>query len=247
MAKSQLQPTPQPAAGGDWIGLATFTVETPSQLQLRARLGRIAERLEPLPDPLAPPERQEVMAILNRRETVLHQQLHGFHSQGLERLARDDLARSNAFETIFEHARFFDELLRFAFETSLDELPWHVALQKISVERELAFSRSLLPQKMQKLEQMRTVRRKMAADRPDADPRELEYFSTIEATLEKELAEVRRTVAQLEGQLPVLERFTLDRSVFLARVVMFARGGYGRGEMTFSSDLDNGYCLDTRA
>ncbi|MBI3993302.1 MAG: hypothetical protein HY342_08505, partial [Candidatus Lambdaproteobacteria bacterium] len=88
---------------------------------------------------------------------------------------------------------------------------------------------------------------RMAEDHPDADPEELAYFANIEATLEKELADVRRSVARIEAQLPVLEQFTLDRGAFLARVVMFARGGYGRGEMTFSSDLDNGYCLDTRA
>ncbi|MBI3992981.1 MAG: hypothetical protein HY342_06890, partial [Candidatus Lambdaproteobacteria bacterium] len=205
MAQPQTKPAPtRAAAAGDWVARIAFAEESPAQLELRAALRRIAQHLEPLPDPLAPPERQEVMDILNRRESVLHQHVHTFYTQGLERLARADLGRGNAFETIFEHARFLDELLRFAFETSLDELPWHVALQKISAERELAFNRSLLPQKEQKLEQMRSVRRRMAEDHPDADPEELAYFANIEATLEKELADVRRSVARIEAQLPVL-------------------------------------------
>ncbi len=45
--------------------------------------------------------------------------------------------------------------------------------------------------------------------------------------------------------IPQIENFVRDKKFVLAHLVIFARGGYGRAELSLSSDRDLGYCLDT--
>jgi UTP:GlnB (protein PII) uridylyltransferase len=78
------------------------------------------------------------------------------------------------------------------------------------------------------------------------DSAERDYFAKAEADLARDLAEAEAAEAALAQSVPAWRDFALAPEDLARRVVLFARGGYGRAELTFGSDLDTGWCVDQR-
>ena len=72
------------------------------------------------------------------------------------------------------------------------------------------------------------------------------YYRNIEADLTNEIEKQNERLKELKVQLPQISKSTLEREFLLNHFVIFARGGYGRAELSFASDKDLGYCLDTQ-
>jgi len=236
----------KPAAAPRWLRMLRYTPQSPAAEVEAKRLAAIKAALLPLPDVAQVTDQKQLLAVLAQREQQLHRELAALHVARQAELAREDLRRENAYETVFELTRHMDALLRFAFEVSLEELPALVRVHLLEGEKEQAFKQRVLPQKQEKLASFRqTVKAALAAE--DGDPQERAYFERIETTLAGEIADLEAGLAMLATELPVLAAFESNAALLRQHVVMFARGGYGRAEMTFASDLDNGYCLDTSA
>ena len=74
----------------------------------------------------------------------------------------------------------------------------------------------------------------------------LKYYNSIEVDLTNEIASLTVRLQDLEEQMPLAQQAELKRDYLLNHFVIFARGGYGRAELSFASDRDLGYCLDTQ-
>ena len=74
----------------------------------------------------------------------------------------------------------------------------------------------------------------------------LKYYESIEAELIHEIENHSERLKELEELLPQVKKSEIKQNLLLNHLVVFARGGYGRAELSFASDRDLGYCLDTQ-
>jgi UTP:GlnB (protein PII) uridylyltransferase len=74
----------------------------------------------------------------------------------------------------------------------------------------------------------------------------LKYYESIEAELIHEIENHSERLKELEELLPHVQKSEIKLNLLLNHLVVFARGGYGRAELSFASDRDLGYCLDTQ-
>lgn len=205
----------------------------------------LRERLPALPDRGEPgPGAARLLEVLGERERVAHKALRAYWQENLQALAEANLQAGHAFTILHRHAALIDALHRFAFELTLEELPWLLQLQIAEGEQELRFNQELLPKKEDKLrhfrEQLPAI---LEAEGGAAEHRD--YYEQVAGTLAREAEQCREQVEALQETLPSLRAFPLEAGFVHRRLVLFARGGYGRAELSFDSDLDTGYCLDT--
>ena len=74
----------------------------------------------------------------------------------------------------------------------------------------------------------------------------LKYYHSIEADLKKKKDKLNERIVYLKLQMPLAQQAEFSRDFLLNHLVIFARGGYGRAELSFASDRDLAYCLDTQ-
>ncbi|MEE8395954.1 MAG: hypothetical protein V3S29_07865 [bacterium] len=187
---------------------------------------------------------KEIRALLERRAAKLEKGLADFLAQRYLEFSQQNLRASHSFAILFAHARMADALHRFAFETAWEEIAAIARLTLLVGEKENRFRRSLLPKKMELLHGLRAQRPPVPAE-AELDE-EAAYHEKIAADLEKEVAGLEAAAEGWEGQRAAIEGFSHDREAMLRSFALFARGGYGRGELSFASDLDTGYCVDAR-
>ncbi len=101
--------------------------------------------------------------------------------------------------------------------------------------------------KNKKLIHTREEINKLETNNDDPDQRQLyKYYNSIKVELSNEIDQQNERLLKLEEQLPLIPESELKREFLLNNFVIFARGGYGRAELSFASDKDLGYCLDTQ-
>jgi len=181
---------------------------------------------------------------LNRRETWARKALGDYYARQIRELAVASLNADHSFAILFRHAALIDALHRFAFNVALEDLPILVALRVQSSEQELIHKRQGLPAKRERLARLESEFPKLMAEPlPQA---ERDYYGRILAQMRDDAAVTAADIERLNGVLPDLQAFRADPDFVLKHVVLFARGGYGRAELSFESDYDTGYCVDSR-
>jgi hypothetical protein len=181
---------------------------------------------------------------LNQRESWARKALGDYYLRHTRELAIASLNADHSFTILFRHAALIDALHRFAFSVALEDLPILVALRVQSAEQELRHKRQALPAKRERLAHLEADFPKLTAD--PLPPAELEYYRRILAQMREDAANTAADIERLDGVLPDLQAFRADPDFVLGHIVLFARGGYGRAELSFDSDYDTGYCVDSR-
>ncbi|MCZ6472703.1 MAG: hypothetical protein O6934_04620 [SAR324 cluster bacterium] len=230
--REKLQPFKYQAAG------STYRAD-------ESALAKIRGGLADLPDPAKEASPARLLAALSKRERAVHRQLSRFYSRRTKALAKANLTAKHAFEILFDHARLLDVMYRFAFDVAMEDLPLLVRLLAINGDKEL---QSKKIQYMGKSETLRLRQSEGGDDSPGEAVSESErrYYEELERSLDAELDGTREMIARLEAGLPVWRGYRVRPKAMARNFVLFARGGYGRAEMSFSSDLDSGCCVDTR-
>lgn len=207
--------------------------------------GRLVILQGGLPKLSAGTESAVLLDELNRRESWARTALGEYYSRQTRELALASLDSDHAYHILFRRAALMDALHRFAFDLALEDLPALVALRIESAGRELDHKRGLLPGKRAKLDQLHA----QLPNVPDEtmSKAERDYFVSILASQRADVAACAADIAALEALLPDLKAFRPDPDFVLRHLVLFARGGYGRAELSFGSDVDTGYCVDSRA
>lgn len=195
-------------------------------------------------DSIARPDSSLQLDELNRRESWARKALGDYYSRQTRELALASLDADHAYAILFRRAALVDALHRFAFNVALEDLPALVALRIESAQRELAHKRQNLPVKRERLDHLNA----QLPHLPDEDmsKAERDYFVSILASVREDAQACAADIERLEALLPDLTGFRADPEFVLGHLVLFARGGYGRAELSFGSDIDTGYCVDSR-
>ena len=190
-------------------------------------------------------EHGKLFTVLQERENVFRNNVQEYYAGQMISLAESDRHAKHAYETLHRHTRLIDALHRLALRIAVADLPALIRLHIEDNERDLAFNRKLLPQKESSLARFLDNLPEMDEDSSDvAESRA--YHAKIEEALRQDVASCRQTIEILDSQVPLLEGARLDPTELMDHFLLFARGGYGRAELTLESDLDTGYCVDTK-
>ncbi|MEE8554990.1 MAG: hypothetical protein V3T00_03965 [bacterium] len=222
----------------------TFRERGAEEAELTAFFEHLRAGLPPAADAAAGSP-GEIQVCLAQRAEAIQAAFGGFYRERRGELERSSLAAGHAYGILHGHTRLVDALHRFAFEFALEDLLPLLKMRCSEWATELTFTRTQLEQKVRQIAEFAT--QTAAADvEPGDTPSQRAYYRDIEAGLGQEHAALEVRIAALEAKLSAGRTFRLDRRSVERRLAAFARGGYGRAELGFASDLDTGYCIDGR-
>ncbi|HEX7927093.1 MAG TPA: hypothetical protein VF678_05840, partial [bacterium] len=215
--------------------LQPFRYDPAAGIDDEAQLRGALADLPALPHLNGDSDAKALLAVLNTREKQVKAAIGAHHARRMKEMVRANLTAPHAFEILFQRARLIDALHRLAFRIAMEDLPALVALRRADAEKELEFKQAVVPKKKEKLVHFRAHLPSILAEE-GSDAAKLAYFSKIGADLEKEVADAELAVATLAAQLPAWRDYKIDAQEVQRRVALFARGGYGRAELSFASD-----------
>lgn len=138
------------------------------------------------------------------------------------------------FAALHRYTHQLDALHRLAWSASVQELPCLVRLEMQALQGELEVLLRMQPP----LPVLRTH------PRAAPSPAQKAYALSVQAAQNEEHTRREARIATLKELLQGLQQPLAEADFAHKRLVFFARGGYGRGEMSPVSDVDTGSCLD---
>jgi UTP:GlnB (protein PII) uridylyltransferase len=190
---------------------------------------------------------RDVIEHLALREQVFARVVAEYHREEREAAIQANLSVKNSFHILARNTYLLDAILAMAFEYSLEDLP---AIRENLVEqlrKEIDYKHRMLPEKREKCEILKQELGQYSKP-STTEMRQLQkYYQRIYDDQMKEVSVLEARLEELRESLPQLEKCELSRDFLLGHMVVFARGGYGRAELSFASDRDLGYCVDTQS
>ncbi|MBC8257682.1 MAG: protein-PII uridylyltransferase [SAR324 cluster bacterium] len=187
------------------------------------------------------------LEYLAAREKVFSSVISEYFKEQFGIIVDNSLNTNNSFETLSQNTRLLDSIIETAFEYALTDLPLLKERIKQELEKEQQFKKQDLPKKKKKLKLTRKQILQIESNTEDSEQRQmLKYYNKISAELTHEIKTHSERLTSLAKQIPLARQAELKRDFLLSHLVIFARGGYGRAELSFASDRDLGYCLDTQ-
>ncbi len=190
---------------------------------------------------------KQTQEYLAAREKVFADVISEYYQDQYKILVEESLNIENSFEILSQNTRLLDSIIKTAFEYAITDLQILKERINADLKKEYQFAKKSLPNKKKKLDHTRDEIKKIESNQDDPDQRQMfKYYRNIEADLTNEIEKQNERLKELKVQLPQISKSTLEREFLLNHFVIFARGGYGRAELSFASDKDLGYCLDTQ-
>jgi UTP:GlnB (protein PII) uridylyltransferase len=190
---------------------------------------------------------KQTQEYLTAREKVFADVISEYYQEKYKELVEESLNIENSFEILSQNTRLLDSIIKTAFEYAITDLQILKERINADLKKEYQFAKKSLPNKKKKLDHTRDEIKKIESNQDDPDQRQMfKYYRNIEADLTNEIEKQNERLKELKVQLPQISKSTLEREFLLNHFVIFARGGYGRAELSFASDKDLGYCLDTQ-
>ena len=204
-----------------------------------------------LPSPPENPfhcEAAELRTHLDAVSERVRETLKPYLQEQLSALAIENLKVTHSFQTLFAHSRLIDTFHRFAFVVASGELLLLARLREVETREDLSRKAERIPRKEIEVSQLKGEVSSSPAE-PGAEDAgaasQREYYQGLARAIGESLISLKKAVVSLEGILEDLSQWDEQRLAPREALVLFARGGYGRAEMSLSSDLDIGYCLKT--
>ncbi|MBU2513000.1 hypothetical protein KJ966_16800 [bacterium] len=157
------------------------------------------------------------------------------------------LSKRDAVETAAIHSDWMDQWIRFTWWFVLKEEMDLMREVSKSVNQKVPYLEKVLPQKIEKKDELESI---LSADHDPSvrmEPAERSYYFNLLKSLEKEIQDIQQEYAVLSSIVPLDIKEGSDETDLLDHLLVFARGGYGRTELSFSSDVDLAYCLDVKS
>ena len=218
--------------------------ENPEELEVHKEA--LLKQLEEVWRPLAIDSSQS-MEYLTAREKVFAGVIDEYYREQYKKIVESSLCTNNSFGILSKNTHLLDSIIHAAFEYGVADLQILKERIKEDLKKELLFKKRSLPKKKKKLSLSRTQIEKVESNPEDPDQRQmLKYYESIEAELIHEIENHSERLKELEELLPQVNKSEIKLNLLLNHLVVFARGGYGRAELSFASDRDLGYCLDTQ-
>ena len=186
------------------------------------------------------------LEYLAAREQSFMQVVSEYFVENHQQLITENLSSDNAFQVLARNTHLLDAILLVAADYVLEDLP---AIKEILVEelkRECEYKLRVLPEKQEKHGIMQKEVAKYANPESTDEQNLGNYYRRVLDELSQEIEQFQKRLEEAQQLLPQAQNCTIDHQKVLEHLVVFARGGYGRAELSFASDRDLGYCLDTR-
>ena len=191
-------------------------------------------------------ERRNALEYLSNREKVFSKIISKQYKKYYQKLIEKDLSRKNSFETLSKNTLLLDSIIYTAFEFSFQDI---IILKETifkELENELKTNTQSLPSNKKKLSLIRKKIESITSKQEEEDRQLMNYFLRTEKELLIEIKRLDERIKFLKKQLPFYKKIEIKKDYLLNHFVIFARGGYGRSELSFASDKDLGYCLDIK-
>ncbi|MGK5090629.1 protein-PII uridylyltransferase [Deltaproteobacteria bacterium TL4] len=186
-----------------------------------------------------------IFPYLEKRVSIFSNVVSTYFEAQTAEIAKQNLEAKNSFSILAKNTRLLDSLIHLAFDYALEDLSHLKKIQVSEKRKEKQYKEQILPEKIEKLE----IIKKQLEVPPAQGDKEAQYmyhyYQKIVDDLKQEIESHKKIIQTLTEQLPLVEKCPIDRLFILDHFVVFARGGYGRGELSFASDRDLGYCLNT--
>ncbi|MDH4121431.1 MAG: hypothetical protein OEV94_06995 [Deltaproteobacteria bacterium] len=207
-----------------------------------AALAKGAGLVVPHPNPI---HDDSPKSILVRRKNVLERVMAEYVTRERETLQEFHRNAFHSFQTLHRYTFLLDGLLAALFQWSVEELPLLAAVKKEEVHQELSYKEKNIPQKEKQLSGLRQQMPALLLEEGGGEESR-SYYRMLEKRMKDELETLHSDVAKLQRSVKYLSNMPPGKKNVEKRLVVFARGGYGRGEMSFRSDMDTGYALDPK-
>ncbi|HBI29265.1 MAG TPA: protein-PII uridylyltransferase, partial [Deltaproteobacteria bacterium] len=186
------------------------------------------------------------LEYLAAREQSFMEVVSSYFAEIHQHLITENLASDNAFRMLARNTHLLDAILLVTADYVLEDLPAVKEILVDELERECNYKLRVLPEKAEK---RRVLRDEVAqyANPESTDEQNLgNYYRRVLDELSQEIGRFQTQLEEVQKLLPQVRNCSIDPKEVLEHLVVFARGGYGRAELSFASDRDLGYCLDTR-
>ncbi|MBF0287280.1 MAG: protein-PII uridylyltransferase [SAR324 cluster bacterium] len=191
------------------------------------------------------PEETELHAYVVAREQIFSNITWSYFKEETNKIIEANLKVENSFEILAMNTHLIDGIIHVAFDFVLADLPFLRTIQMMEVHKELSFKERVLPEKKEKLVILEKHLEELSQKKDDKESQQmLSYYQGVYKSLEEEIEEYHNKSIELNEQSALLDGWEMDQEHILKCLVIFARGGYGRGELSFASDRDIGYCLN---
>ncbi|MBF0278064.1 MAG: protein-PII uridylyltransferase [SAR324 cluster bacterium] len=191
-------------------------------------------------------EKPPLSQYTSAKEQIFQDITYAYFQEETKEIAKANLESENSFEILAMKTHLVDSIIHVAFDFVLEDLPLLKDTQIQDAKNELNLKQRNLPGKEEKLSILSKHIEELESQQEE-ESRQMEiYYQGIRKSLLEEIEEYREKIGFLKEQLKLLEDWQLDQKHILECLVIFARGGYGRGELSFASDLDIGYCLNAQ-
>ncbi len=166
-----------------------------------------------------------------------------FYGPFCKGMAAQVLLSENSFIELEDYARWLDAWILFSWEfVKEEEEAATQALQK-ETNQKLDYLCKNLPLKQKAFDDLGFLLKSSDQSKEKLDEAEYSYYQTQFQKLEVEITDLKAQKSKFEQVAPALKKHPKICKKSLPFCI-FARGGYGRGELSFSSDIDIGYVLD---
>ena len=189
----------------------------------------------------------QLAAYTVAKEQIFHDTTYSYFKEQTKEIATLNLESENSFEILTMNTHLMDSVIHVAFDYVLEDLPILRSIQIQETQKELSQKQRVLPEKEEKLTILENHIESLAGQQEEDAQQMKNYYEDIHQDLRKEIEEFHHKIIYLQEQLLLLEDWQMDQGRILECIVIFARGGYGRGELSFASDLDIGYCLSPQS
>ncbi len=189
-------------------------------------------------------QNQEYLAA---REKVFAEAVSLYFNDQKKRIIQDNLIAENSFVILGEYTRLVDSVVQTVFDYTVVDLPLIKERLLEDLKNEIQYKRKILPEKQEKLRLLSKQIEQSDTGNEDNDEalQVRKYYEDILDGLHADIRSHQERLQVLEEQVPQIEAPRNEPAFIKEHLVIFARGGYGRAELSLSSDHDIGYCLDT--
>ena len=165
-----------------------------------------------------------------------------YYQQLLEKLKLTSVTSKNSFSIMHSHSLIMESIICLAIDMAIEELP---ILVKVKFQETIA-EKSEIKLKIDKIQNnIKLLRSEFRNKKHLYNSRSgtLDYNKLILKNLESDLSKLFTHFNKL---VKIGKPINLDRlsNYINNNFIVIARGGFGRSELSFSSDIDVGYCIE---
>ena len=183
---------------------------------------------------------------LDERKTKYSRFFMDINRDFCKKTAELTLTCDNSFDILSRNTDWVDAWINFTWNFVLKEEGQLIEFMKVAKEQQLSYLQGTLPQKEQRRQELQNYLFTEDGSAIPMNPTEHSYYLKNLADLTKEIDRFSLEQAVLKEVIPKIPKIKFKEIPLLSFVLIFARGGYGRRELSFSSDVDLAYCVNPK-